>query len=252
MQSTAQKMPGSSRIDSLDTSAFSRDDALNLVLQRSQIIDSKSARNRSISAWVEGEHQPLLDLIDSIGTEELVKRAAGLIYSEYEALRPILDAKPPAEISDIGCGYGFFDLFLAQDYDCKVNLIDLESSDNRHFGFEDSGAAYSNLDTARAFLASNGIAKKRIKTFNPSKNKLTRITKTDLAVSFLSCGFHYPWSTYAVFFRDAVVPGGRILLDIRKRKSAEAVAQLAAYGDVQVLPNINELKANTVLVEKLG
>lgn len=239
------------RVGSLDLSIFSRDDVLKIVLQRSRIIENNNARNRAISAWMNGEDAPLLDLIDAIGPEELVSRVARLVYTEYTALLPILRQKPPREVSDIGCGYGLFDLFIAQDFDCKVNLIDLEVSESRHFGFENAGAAYSNLSITRKFLNANGIADEKIKTFNPERDDLSEIRQTDLAVSFLSCGFHYPWATYATFFRDAVVPGGRICLDVRKRVAQEARSQLAAFGPTRVLPENSEPKSVRILVDKV-
>ena len=240
------------RIGSLDTSAFSRGDVLNLILQRSEIISDQPNPGRLIKAWTAGQDQPLLDLIDKIGEETIIRRAAALILLEYEELRPIFEKAPPRAVTDIGCGYALFDLFLAQDFKSKLTLIDLETNDERHFGFEESGAAYSNLDVAARFLNANGIAKSRIKTVNPAVKSPDRLRGQDLVVSFISCGFHYPWSTYAVFFRDAVAPGGRIILDIRRRSAERAKAELAALGDVEELDTGFAAKAVRVVVTRKG
>ncbi len=240
------------RIASLDTSAFTSNDVLNLILQRSEIIEDQPNHHTYIKAWTNGQNQPLLDLIDQLDGDMLTRRAAALILLEYNELRPLFEKQPPKGATDIGCGYAFFDLFLAQDFDCKITLIDLETSDDRHFGFEHNGSAYSNLDVAAQFLNKNGIAKKRIKTVNPEKTSVSRIRNQDLVVSFISCGFHYPWSTYAVFFRDAIAPGGQIILDIRRRTLDRTKAELSALGDVTELDAGFSPKAARVKVVRKG
>jgi SAM-dependent methyltransferase len=248
----ALKTMENDRIGSLDTTSFSRNDVLNLILQRSEIIGDQPNHHRYIKAWTAGQNQPLLDLIDTVGEEHLIRRAAALILLEYEELRPIFEKAPPKAVTDIGCGYAFFDLFLAQDFNCKLTLIDLETNDERHFGFEDSGSAYSNLEVAARFLNANGIAKSRIKTLNPAARSPDRLRGQDLVVSFISCGFHYPWSTYSVFFRDAVAPGGRIILDIRRRGFERTKAELSALGDVVDLDAGFTSKAVRVMVTRKG
>lgn len=241
----------SDRIASLDTSALTRNDVLNLILQRSEIIQDQPRHHAVVKAWTEGRNEPLLELIERMGDDMLIRRAVALIYLEYEELRPLFEKTPPKAATDIGCGYAFFDLFLAQDFDCTLTLIDLETSDERHFGFEESGAAYSNLDVAAAFLNKNGIAKKRIKTLNPAEKPVDRIRDQDLVMSFISCGFHYPWSTYAAFFRDAVPAGGRIILDIRRRTLERTLAELTALGEVRELDAGFSPKAARVLVSRI-
>ena len=246
----AMDKAASARICDLDTSALSRQDVLNLILQRSEIIRDQPNPNTYIKAWTRGETGPLLQLIDKIGQDELIRRAAAFILLEYEVLHPVLAAQPPGAVTDIGCGYAFFDLFLAQDFDCKLTLIDLEQNDERHFGFEQTGAAYSNLEVAKAFLRANGIAAKRIKTVNPEKQSLARIKDQDLVVSFISCGFHYPWSTYETFFRDAVKPGGRIVLDLRRRTLERTRDEISGLGAFEHLSTGAGGKAARVMLTR--
>lgn len=233
----ATEKAASARIRDLDTSALSKHDVLNLILQRSEIIGDQPKPNTYIKAWMGGDAEPLLQLIDKVGQDDLIRRAAAFILLEYEALQPRLAAQPPGAATDIGCGYAIFDLFLAQDFDCDLTLIDLEESDERHFGFEQTGAAYSNLEVAKAFLLANGIAAKRITTVNPNTQSVADITEQDLVVSFISCGFHYPWNTYETFFRDAVKPGGRVILDLRQRtleRTREEISGLGVFEDLSV------------------
>lgn len=237
-------------VTSLNISAFSQADVLNLVLQRSEIIMDHPKRHQLIRKWLNGNDAPLLNAIEKIGAETLIRRAIAFIYLEYEKLKPVLEASHPKAVTDIGCGYAIFDLFLAREFKCKLTLIDLESSEERHFGFEESGSAYSNLNVAKRFLTDNGVAKSKIVTMNPLNTPVEKVKNQDMAVSFISCGFHYPWSTYAAFFRDAVKPGGQIILDIRKRMYKRTTAELEAYGDVETLDEEFTPKSARVMVTK--
>ena len=153
-------------------------------------------------------------------------------------------------MTDIGCGYALIDLFLAQDFDCALTLIDLEQTDERHFGFEPTGSAYSDLETAASFLKSNGIAPARITTINPDRQPVDDIRDQDLVMSLISCGFHYPWTTYESFFRDAVRPGGRIILDLRRKTARATLAEMSSLGSAEDLNAGASHKAARVVVTR--
>ncbi|MEM5468466.1 class I SAM-dependent methyltransferase [Celeribacter marinus] len=220
------------RIAQLDTSAFAPSDVLNLILQRSEIIRDQDNYNSYIQAWIRGETVPLEALVAQIGQDTLIRRAAAFILFEYEELFPIIAANPPLAVTDIGCGYAFFDLFLAQDFDCNLTLIDLEHTNERHFGFQQTGAGYSSLAVAAASLGLNGLDPDRIQTLNPERRSIADIRDQDLVVSLISCGFHYPWTTYETFFKDSVKPDGKIILDVRRRTLSETLSGMASLGDV--------------------
>ncbi len=230
-----------------DFSALGHDDLANIVLQRSGIIDELPNPGRVIRAWHRGDHGPLDEVVQQYGTE-LAKRAAAAILVEFEALRPILDWVRPRLIADIGAGYGFFDLFVHRRYGSKLLLIDVESNERRHFGFAEEAAAYTSLQTARVFLVANGVPADNIATWNPEEQDLETEQKADLAVSFLSCGFHFPVDMYLPFFRFGVAPGGRIILDLRGGRFQQSIELLAKLGDVQVLAKGNRRKQ--VIVRK--
>lgn len=240
----------SDAIASLDTSAFRDGDVVNLILQRSEIIRDQPRPNRYIKSWIAGETTPILDLVDSLGRDMLVRRAGAFIHLEYLELKPILDRSPPARVADIGCGYALFDLFLARDFDCDLVLIDLEQNQHRHFGFEDEGAAYSDLAVARRLLTANGVQDSRISTLNPESDDVSRVRDLDFAFSFISCGFHYPWQTYRDFFETAMRPGGSVILDLRRRKSAAAQAEMAALGRVEVIDQAADGSADRVMLTR--
>ena len=238
------------RIAKLDTRAFGLGDILNLILQRSEIIRDQPRPNYYIKRWTEGDSAPIMNLIGELGADTLVRRAAAFIYLEYLELKPIFDKVPPRKIADIGCGYALFDLFLAQDFGSDLVLIDLEQNDRRHFGFQDEGAAYSNLSVAREFLTANGLHDETIQTINPETADLTAIHDLDYAFSFISCGFHYPWQTYQSFFETSLRNGGSVILDIRRRKSPAAQAEMAGLGRVEVIGQAADGSADRIMLTR--
>jgi len=217
----------------LDLSAFSHRDLVNLALQRSPVLSGLDRKpGEIVRAWEAGDDGPLEAAAAELGPT-IARRAAALIRSEFEAVAPVISAGAPARIGDIGCGYGIFDLFAARATGASLLLMDIEENDRRHFGFATQGAAYSKLSVARAFLEANGIAGARIETVNPGSGGFASVVPVDLVVSFLSCGFHYPVSAYAAFFRDKIVPGGTGVLDLRRRRAEDQIAELRAFGSVR-------------------
>lgn len=210
----------SEAIRALDLSVFEDDDLLNLILQRSEVMYDIPRSGRIIRAWNAGDEGPIREVVANLGLE-VARRAAAVIHAEYQSLAADLKASKPKRIADIGCGYGLFDLFAARDSKASVVLIDIEHNTRRHFGFAEQGAAYSNLATARRLLEANGVAAKRIETVNPQTQDLTALKPVDLAISFLSCGFHYPVSAYSEFFTTQVTPKGVIMLDVREASAGE-------------------------------
>lgn len=234
-------------VAAVDLSALAEGDLVNLILQRSEVLFDRPRPGQVIRAWEEGNDAPMRAEVARLGVE-VARRAAGVIHAEYLALAPLLRGRSPRRVADIGCGYGFFDLFLARDLGSEVLLIDLESNGRRHFGFQAEGAAYASLAVARALLQANGVAAGRIATLNPRDRAPETAGPVDLAVSFLSCGFHYPVDPYLPFLRDALEPGGGAIFDLRAATAAAQAEKLAAFGTLTDLPA--PPKARRVLLVK--
>jgi hypothetical protein len=147
----------------------------------------------------------------------------------FAELAPAMDAVAPKSLADIGCGQAFIDLLVWRRYGCRLILVDIESSQDLHFGFSREGAGYADLGSARAFLVANGVPDAAITTLNPRAAPVAGIGQVDMALSLISCGFHYPVETYDAFFRAQV--DRAILLDCRTGTGGEAA--LAAYGPVE-------------------
>ncbi|WP_170429551.1 class I SAM-dependent methyltransferase [Ruegeria arenilitoris] len=233
----------------LSFDAFSKDDFVNLIMQRSEIIHDQPRSGRVVRAWAAGDPEPALSLVLEHG-DQLAKRAAAIIYLEYQEIRGAIKGVKPKSVADIGCGYAIFDLFLWKDHKCSLTLIDLEETEERHFGYGETGAAYSSLSVARSFLTQNGVDTGSITCLNPKTDDLSAVGSIELAMSFISCGFHYPVQTYEDFFRNSVSDDGTIILDLRTRTAREGMEFLGTIGQVSSLVDAARGGAKRVLVRK--
>ncbi|RMD92270.1 MAG: hypothetical protein D6811_07245 [Alphaproteobacteria bacterium] len=227
--------------DAVDFSMLDEDDLVNLVLQRSETVRDRAA----IRAWTEGDEAPLRARVRQ-ERDAILASAFTRLGEVFATITPALDRLKPARLADIGAGYGFIDLLLFRRYGSDVILIDIEESENRHFGFAAEGAGYSSLAKARDFLVANGVPEARIRTLNPRHEDPGEVGEVDLAMSLISCGFHYPASTYDAFFANNVAPMGGILLDIRK--GSGGIPYLKKFGRTTVLAQ--EGKAARVYTQK--
>ncbi len=246
----AMEARDSAEVSGISAANLGPQDMVNLILQRSQIIRDQNKPNRFIKAWTKGNDAPLLRLIDEIGADELIRRAAAFIYLEFQELRPFFEQPKPRKVADIGCGYAFFDLFLAREFGAKLILIDLETNEHRHFGFNEEGAAYSNLDKTKDFLVANGVEETSIDLRNPKADDLSDLANLDYVFSFISCGFHYPWDTYLGFYQAALSPNGRIILDLRTRQFANALPEISKFGFVRHLTKAASGSADRIMIAK--
>lgn len=163
---------------------------------------------------------------------DTVRRALAIMYIEYQDLRPHLARFNPKTVADIGCGYGFIDLFIARDFDTDLVLIDIEESETRKFGYRNDGAGYSNLGTAKTFLAANGIPPDAVTLVNPRKADVLATQGIDVAISLLSCGFHYPLSTYGAYLTRNLRHGGGAIVDIGEKSLPEQMGAITEIGRV--------------------
>lgn len=220
-------------ITSLDLDMFDDADIANIILQRSGVLYDVPRGGRIIRQWVDHDPAPLHAVVAEKG-RDIIRRAIAMLYLEYQDLRPHLGPDKITRVADIGCGYGFVDLFICRDHDPDLILIDIEESSNRDFGYRDEGAGYSDLQKAVTFLTANGVAADKITAINPNKGDLMATQPVDLAISLLSCGFHYPLATYDTYFAKNLAPGGMVVVDIRNRSAdgqADAIGRIGAVSE---------------------
>lgn len=128
----------------------------------------------------------------------------------------------PTTILDIGCGLAWESRMFNEKYKTKLWLIDGDVTNNNLKDNTATDANYNN--SANKFLYYNSLSrletelKKLVATeftlLDCNNLKLPDI-KFDLITSWLSCGFHYPVSTYAAIIKKHSHKDTRIVFDLR-------------------------------------
>lgn len=135
------------------------------------------------------------------------------LEQEYNELVNYLPAECRV-IWDIGAGLGGIDVFLAKHYENpEIYLTDYDRIDtNVFFGFNQKYCAYNQFGLTRKLLDANGVKN----YYFDYLDEVRRLPHTaDIIISLLSCGFHYPVSTYLedIIFRS--MSGSVLILDMR-------------------------------------
>lgn len=209
---------------SIDYSMIGERQVFNLCLQRSNRLGKLlPSRSKAGDAW-----EGLMRKAAALHRQTILESVASEIEDIFAKIAPHIEEVAPQRLADIGCGQAFIDLLIYRRFGCNLMLIDIEESPDVHFGFGDDGAGYADLANARAFLVANGVPDAAIRTINPRKSALSDAGAVDMAISLLSCGFHYPVETYDGFFKSQVKKA--ILLDCRNGKGGKKA--LRAYGSI--------------------
>jgi hypothetical protein len=122
-------------------------------------------------------------------------------------------------VVSIGPGNGILELLLMKRVPVNVLLlVDIEESDIHQHGFASHGSGYASLRAAKDFLVANGIEADSIFVCNPRIAPLS-IFPSDLIMSILSMGFHYPCDDYTDFILRSLQSGGQTVFDKRRGKA---------------------------------
>lgn len=150
--------------------------------------------------------------------------------AEYQAAKKLnfdlLDAElknPPASILDIGCGLAWESRMFNDKYGTELWLLDGDTSFNANKSESASEVNYH--VTSDEFLFYHPITwlkeqldAKGTKNYNlidVNNISIPEDKKFDVITSWLSCGFHYPASTYRDLILKHSHENTRIFLDIR-------------------------------------
>ena len=136
------------------------------------------------------------------------------VQRDYDNIQKFLPVEC-SNILDIGCGLGGIDLLLSQHYKGlpNLNLFDYTQTDKKiHYGYAEQASVYNDLDLTAQFLKMNGVEQDKIHTHNVLDGFPKQ--KYEIIISLLSCGFHYPVTTYIQEIVNC--RNGIVILDIRK------------------------------------
>jgi len=132
-------------------------------------------------------------------------------------------------VLDIGCGIGLASMAVHGYFGNKAEyvLLDKDAVDDKPKGFyhgkADGFGSSGCLEQAVEFLTSNGV--EDVSCVDISREPFPA-GKFNVIISTLSCGFHYPVSTYAAQIKAAIRPSGIVVLDVRREHMNDAVRSL--------------------------
>ncbi len=129
-------------------------------------------------------------------------------------------ARPITRILDIGCGFAETSRILQQRHGCELWLLegDFTSTESRErpsgYGETETMKFYTGIDRLRAQWDAQGMQY----TFVDANDiQIPNDVKFDLVTSHLSCGFHYPVSTYADLIKTHSTPDCAVAMNIRRK-----------------------------------
>lgn len=196
-----------------------------------------------------------------------VKMLTKLISTQQNEISTINNylKKSPAQILDIGCGLGIYDLALHDFYSKKFgsenivfHLLDKTTTEleekNVYYGYREKGAFYNNLDYTKEFLILNGIKENQINCITvdnnlalTNNNLRTNLSNIDLVISIISWGFHYPITVYLDTVYNILADDG--LLCLHCRKLSENLPLLESKFDI-VFPPKKSIRDGSFLIMK--
>lgn len=156
----------------------------------------------------------------------------------YQALLTYL-VTPPTSILDIGCGLAFEAREFNKNHNTEIWLLDGDASANKNkVGAKDVGynaspdhfRFYHSFDWLKSQLAARGAQNYRMVDVN--NIDIPADKKFDVIWSFLSCGFHYPASSYRDLILRHSHENTRVIVDLRTELKTKAVYKEDCYDIV--------------------
>lgn len=215
---------------SVDFSSFTSRDVADVALQRTAtLLNWPMVGRLSYALWSKNRPE-LLNLEARLRRNSILNGAFRDVEAEFTPLAAYLADWDVRKLVDIGCGHALIDLLFYRRFGCSIHLVDIEQTKEHHHRFHRTGAGYASLGAASAFLRANGVPPELIRTTNPQRETLED-ENCDVALSLLSCGFHYPAETYASFLDQALRPGGVFIFDMRRDTGQERfLEQFSSYS----------------------
>ncbi len=154
---------------------------------------------------------------------------------EYDIIKEHLPSNLH-NILDIGCGVAGIDIMIhAHNKNANFHLLDkTEVNSKVYYGLEKEAAYYNSLGIAKEMLVANGVESSHVFLQEVTGAPLFPGKKFDLIISLISWGFHYPISTYLDYALDALLPGGRLIIDVRKDTDGEALLE-EKFGPLRII-----------------
>lgn len=157
---------------------------------------------------------------------------------EFEMMKPFLPEKCKS-ILDIGCGLAGIDIFLSNHFNNpKLYLFDVNyKSKTIIYGFDRGTSFYNSFEATKDLLELNNI--NNFKLLDAS-NGLPKIKDIDLIISLLSWGYHYKLSEYLDAVYDLMMPGSRLILDVRAYTDGVNELKKKSFSSIHKIEHFNK------------
>jgi SAM-dependent methyltransferase len=150
---------------------------------------------------------------------------------------------PLINVLDIGCGLAWESRLFSKKYGCELWLIDGSSDDNDkkdakaadagYHQTKDEFLFYNSLDTLNEELTKLGTT--NFKLLDCNNLKIPDDTKFDLITSWLSCGFHYPVSTYRDLILKHSHENTKVIVDLRTQLKTKEIILEEGVEIIEIL-----------------
>lgn len=138
------------------------------------------------------------------------------IFNMIDAYLP----EPPKRILDIGCGFAYVSELFQKKYGCELYLLDGDVSSTPDatrkgkFGEVSSFQFYLPVERLQEHWTSKGI---KYTFVDANDISIADDVQFDLVYSWISCGFHYPLSTYKELIKKHTDANSKIIMDFRRK-----------------------------------
>ncbi len=147
--------------------------------------------------------------------------------------------RPPRRILDIGCGFAKTSELFQKKYGCELYLMESDIGNSPgsrigKWGTAESFQWYLPIERLKQAWDSQGMTYTLV---DGARLDVPADVKFDVVYSWLSCGFHYPVTTYKKFIQEHVTDDAVIIMDFRGNLNSQEQADLVSteYEVVKVV-----------------
>jgi hypothetical protein len=131
--------------------------------------------------------------------------------------------QPPGNLLDIGCGLAWESRMFGNQFNTELWLIDGDANNNKDKDSNSKETKYHESASSFLFYHTLELLDAELKKLNTPAYHLIDCNvlnipneiKFDLITSWLSCGFHYPVSTYRELILKHTHKNTRVIVDLR-------------------------------------
>jgi len=160
---------------------------------------------------------------------------------------------PPTNILDIGCGLAFESEMFQSKYNSNLYLLDgdfessISASRDRKYGTADSMAFYTKIDSLK-----NSFVQRKLKyNFVDANNvQLPLDLKFDLVYSNVSCGYHYPLTTYLELLKMHTTKNSVLIFDINSSRLEEQITDIFTVVESKPYPGQKKIMKYRLQIKK--